>query len=72
MVDMVGTKIFAKSAKPSAFEAEGSEVFKPAVFHRDTQKDRLSIPAKSAKNRRGRKMYQKNTPLISDLKFFLL
>ena len=52
----------------SAFEAEGFEVFEICHFFREmAQKDTFSMSAKSAKNRRGRKMYEKNAPLETDL-----
>ena len=45
------------------FEAEGFlKPSKSAVFPRDAQKNTFSMSAKSAKTRRGRKIYQKNTP----------
>ena len=46
-----------------AFETEGFEAFKFAVFLRDSQKNTFLMSVKSVKNRRGRKIYQKNTPL---------
>ena len=50
-----------------AFDAEGLEPSKSAIFPRDVQKNTFSMSAKSAKTRRGRKMYQKNTPLVSQI-----
>ena len=47
------------------------EPSKSAVFPRDAQKNTFSMFAKSAKTRRGRKMYQKNTPYVELLQFSL-
>ena len=44
---------------------------KSAVFARDGQKDTFFMSTKSQKNRRGRKMYQKNTPEDSYVKLQL-
>ena len=38
---------------------------KSTVSPRDAQNNTFPMSAKSAKNRRGRKIYQKNTPLVS-------
>ena len=54
-----GSLFTTKSAKPSSFEAEGFEAFEICRFPRDAQRNTFSM---SAKNRRGRKMYRKNTP----------
>ena len=45
-----------------AFEAEGLKPLKSAVFPRDAQKNKFPKSAKSQKNRRGRRVCQKNTP----------
>ena len=45
------------------FEAEGFEAFEICRFSEGRPKNTFSMSAKSARTRRGRKMYQKNTPL---------
>ena len=45
-----------------AFEAEGFEAFEICPFSRDAQKNTFLMSARSQKNRRGRKMNQRNTP----------
>ena len=62
--------LFKKSDIPvcqicEMFQLLRQKVLKPsksAVFPRNAQKNTLSTSAKSVKNRRGRKMYLKNTP----------
>ena len=58
----IGT-LCTKSEISAKSEAEGLKTSKSAVFPRDAQKNTFLMSAKSTKNRRGRKMYQKNTPL---------